>query len=414
MVSIVIPYAFFFYESDVDPNQPRSGDRCTCESQAGIAACYTSVVFFIFLALLVILYAVLGVTHIPVDVITYKVSRVVQIGAAVPDCTPDLCVNGATVWEFPTSFPIFLIAFLSFIGWFFFTFFVGVGLVALPMDLINEFRTRPRKLEPAKYSEEKRNLVKRATDLIAIGEALKQEIEDAPPSARRKLAKIQRKFEANYYFLKKDFVFLETSFKLRGGNSLWYVFQLILGCLGAVISLTWIIHIALFVLPPQPISPFLNDLFITFETLIPGFPLLGVCVFGTWSYYLLWCCVKGNFKLGVRFFLWKMYPMEINNTMMNCFLFNTWLILLCSVPCVQFCATAFPIYTRYTAADLMFGSQIRYLRFFNYFYDDNIFVIVMLIMSVLSLLYLLVFPADRGAAVDKELKKLARTKGEDL
>jgi hypothetical protein len=67
-----------------------------------------------------------------------------------------------------------------------------------------------------------------------------------------------------------------------------------------------------------------------------------------YSYYLLACAVKGNFKLGLRFFIWKIYPMELHKTYMNAFLVNTWVILLCSVPAVQFCAWAFPIYARYT------------------------------------------------------------------
>jgi hypothetical protein len=51
--------------------------------------------------------------------------------------------------------------------------------------------------------------------------------------------------------------------------------------------------------------------------------------------------------------------MEIRKTLMNAFLVNTWLVLLCSVPTVQFSVTAFPIYARFTEVDLLFGAQVQ-------------------------------------------------------
>ena len=41
------------------------------------------------------------------------------------------------------SFPIYIMALLSFIGWIFLVFFGGLGLSALPLDLIMEFVNRP-------------------------------------------------------------------------------------------------------------------------------------------------------------------------------------------------------------------------------------------------------------------------------
>jgi hypothetical protein len=55
----------------------------------------------------------------------------------------------------------------------------------------------------------------------------------------------------------------------------------------------------------------------------------------------------------------QIYPMEVNNTLMNAFLINTWFILLISVPLVQFSAFAFPIYVRYTSINMLFGVQTK-------------------------------------------------------
>jgi hypothetical protein len=41
---------------------------------------------------------------------------------------------------------------LAFIGWFFFMLFVGVGFMALPMDLLNDYRTRPKRMTSLEYA----------------------------------------------------------------------------------------------------------------------------------------------------------------------------------------------------------------------------------------------------------------------
>jgi len=141
-----------------------------------------------------------------------------------------------------------------------------------------------------------------------------------------------------------------------------------------------------------------------------SFPLFGICAFATYAFYLLWCCVKGNFKLGIRLAFWKIYPMEVGKTKMNAFLANTWIILLCSVPTVQFCARAFPIYARETQIDLLFGTQIQYLNFFKYFWEQNVFIVALLVVVFISLLYLLMRPRDRAAEVERELDAIANRK----
>lgn len=43
------------------------------------------------------------------------------------------------------SFPIYVIGLVSFLSWFLFTIFGGIGLAAVPLDLIRTFNARPRK-----------------------------------------------------------------------------------------------------------------------------------------------------------------------------------------------------------------------------------------------------------------------------
>lgn len=47
--------------------------------------------------------------------------------------------------EIDVSFPIYVIGVISFLSWFLFVLFGGIGLSAIPMDLIRAFCGRPRR-----------------------------------------------------------------------------------------------------------------------------------------------------------------------------------------------------------------------------------------------------------------------------
>jgi len=79
---------------------------------------------------------------------------------------------------------------------------------------------------------------------------------------------------------------------------------------------------------------------------------------------------------------------------MNSFLFNAILILLSSVSVTQFCSTAFAEYTSFTDINLLFSVQIKYLRFFQWFYAYNVFVYSLLGIIVISTIYLGCRPSD--------------------
>ena len=42
---------------------------------------------------------------------------------------------------------VYFMAIIAFLGWFFFVMFVGIGLSALPMDLLYDFTTRPQTID---------------------------------------------------------------------------------------------------------------------------------------------------------------------------------------------------------------------------------------------------------------------------
>jgi len=408
MLFFVIPFAYFYYENDLAPDQ---GKGC-CASQGQQALMYTFGFSIVFILLLVIMYAVINEAHIPVTTVYLTASNVLHhntplnlVGCQLPDCS-----TKENFWIISVTFPIYLVAFISFIGWFFFTMFVGVGMIALPMDLINEFRTRPKPLKREEYEAKKQEIGSWAAEIISQGQALKEILDEEGQSRsqKRRNRKKFQEFEVQYNIVKVEWKKLEVTQEIKGENGgtyiLWGYAKLVTGIVSMILSLTWIIHICVFIVPSSPVTPFLNTFFITLEDAFGGgFPLFGVLAFAIWSYYLLWCCIKGSFKLGLRFFIWKLYPMELGGTLMNSFLVNTWLLLLCSVPIVQFCSQSFPVYARLTDVDMLFGTQIKYLKFFSYFWAYNIFIYVILGLSFISLIFLLVRPDDSAKNISRKI-----------
>jgi len=63
-----------------------------------------------------------------------------------------------------------------------------------------------------------------------------------------------------------------------------------------------------------------------------GVGFMAMIIFTFFSVYMLWAVVKGNFKFGVRIpYCCAVHPMKPNETLMNSFLFNIWLLLLCVI-----------------------------------------------------------------------------------
>ena len=76
--------------------------------------------------------------------------------------------------------------------------------------------------------------------------------------------------------------------------------------------------------------------------------------------------------------------------MMSSFLVNSALILLVSAAVVQFCATAFDGYAQQTAIQEVFGSEIFNLQSVRVLFENNVFVIIMLVVSALTAVWLAV------------------------
>jgi len=439
-VLIVIPFAYFYYENETDSSKSTAGcfglipfwNSQLCEGIKWALAFFVS-----FALILVILYLIIPYAYIPVVVRIYSWDSIgldpdddellrtengyipdnlytdLEITCGTNPIFYAICYKYETSIEVLVSPPVYAMALLAFLGWFLFVIFAGMGLPALPWDWFNEWRFRPKPIDLSKYAEEKRKIGERAQMLRRAGETIKDdELNNLGNKLSRKekrdFAQTMHRFENAVFLLKRDYYHLQISYKKRGGNPLAYWLKLAASAVGASMSLMWLVHIALFILPTQPVDPFLNTLFIGLS--VPGFPLFGVLAFSCYSFWLLLCVIKGNFRFGLRLACCRVFPMEYQNTLMNSLLANTWLILLSSVVVVQFCALAFPVYARNTQIDLLFGTQIRFLQFFHYFFANNVFIWALLCFVIISACWLFLCPKNEANRIEGELQDIMKGK----
>jgi LMBR1 domain-containing protein 1 len=177
-------------------------------------------------------------------------------------------------------------------------------------------------------------------------------------------------------------------YKKNDINPLLPWLQLIGGLFSLLLSFSWFLQILLQIFLRGRMA-FLN---VIFASLTEAFPLFGVCAYGVFAFYIMITVISGSIKFAGRFFLISIHPMKINGTMMNSFLFNVGILLVCSVAAIQLCTTAFAQFANNSAIAQIFVVQIQYLKFLNFFYSISVpvFYCILYIVSLVFLLYTLV------------------------
>jgi LMBR1 domain-containing protein 1 len=118
-------------------------------------------------------------------------------------------------------------------------------------------------------------------------------------------------FESNCILAEREFTTLDNTAQYRKKvEPCWYVLKLILGILCLLISLILIVHLFLYVLlkvDGKSVKPFLNTVLEDIENSNASF--FATVLFAFIGYYFMICAIKGNVKLGLRFFCFTFYPM---------------------------------------------------------------------------------------------------------
>lgn len=439
---ILIPFATFYYEADdgllmagtaYAPNPVK-------KSRLRQALCYQLFVIVIVSIFFTVMYLLLSDTKIPVIEYTgngpslltqksYMITPIFNGTVTLPfnattqmanmDDNDDAWVTATVRNDSPiiltlqVSFGTFFAGLMAWIGWFLFAVFGGIGLSAVPLDLILTYTHRPRHLDAVEFAEVQLSLRERVNELVDIGELIKIEREQKAvagltsrfggwtlDSDARKAAKEERQailgFKQAVYLLEEDV----EQFQAVGAakdkyNPLIPYIALVCGFISIIISIFWFIHIIVYVFPNPPWAPFLNNYFSFFDAWFPLFGVLSVAIF---TLYLLFAAIKGAFKFGIRLLLFHIHPMKVGKTYMSSFLFNLALVLLCALPVVQFCQQAFADYAAFAEIRQLFGVQIQYLQFFSAFWRNDIFIYVFFVISILTALYLARTPKDQSAS----------------
>lgn len=203
---------------------------------------------------------------------------------------------------------------MAWLGWFFFAIFGGVGLAALPLDLILGFINRPRHMNPEEYAEVKESLQKRVNEMVDMGEKMKREHDEKEQLASgdggggwfnrqaykdaREERNCVREFKAAVFLLEQDVTdFTAASEKSENYNPLLPWLGLMGGIFSLILTLTWFIHISIYVIPNPPLNSFLNAFF----EALGFFPMFSFVVVLMYTGYLFACAMKGCFKFGLKF-----------------------------------------------------------------------------------------------------------------
>lgn len=432
-VFILVPFSTFYYEADDGMLMAGTSVAPTVTPKSKIrqACCWQVAVLIVVGAFFALAYLLASDTNIPVNEYvgsplslaetiedgrgvvfftnpganeTFHSSQLEDMTANDAAYTRALKDNGEQTLTLSVGISTFFAAFMAWVGWFLFALFGGIGMSALPMDLIATYKNRPRHMDAVEFAEAQTSLRERVNELVDIGEMIKVEREANPAmgqlggmrgmfnAEKRGERQALLEFKQAVFLLEKDVDdFQACTSNYEKYNPLTPYIAIVAGVFSVIISSFWIVHIVVYVFPNDPLAPFLNNYFQWFDNWFPLFGVLSVAIF---TLYLLFAAVKGCFKFGLRVACIELHPMIVGKTYMSSFMFNIGLVLLCALPVVQFAQDAFSDYARFSTIRQIFGVQAENLQFFGWWWKQNLFVYIFLGLSFLSFLYLMCRPRD--------------------
>ncbi|KAI9023288.1 LMBR1-like membrane protein-domain-containing protein [Hyaloraphidium curvatum] len=408
LVLVVVPFTIFYYEGEEDDGRDGESRRRT-SSQVIYALKWLIPMLVLCGGLVGTLWWFVGTAEVTViDLVGNLVPGTDYMRAqlcSVDNPTLATCSATRVTLTLKVSVMVYLIALTTLFGWVLLAFFGGVGLAALPFDLLMGWKMRPRPLKTEDYLARKKAIGEKAAAMMAMSETIAAEVKEANSAGSRsgkrlqKARALERKFRKDVLILEYHFQRMEDAYRKQGGDFLLQLACLLLGCIGVAISLTWIIHICIYLIPQQlglyPIDPFLNSFFSAVSTV----PFVGIGLYALWSFWLLACVIKGNTKVGMRLLFIPVHEMKIGQTLMSSLIFNAGLILLCSLAVAQFCTLSFASYAKYTTSASLFAVQMVNLTGITYIYKALAFALA--VFAGLCLIYMIYRPPHKEMALER-------------
>lgn len=380
------------------------------------AAIFTAIIFSICAIIIVALYFIFRKVSIPV----YAVNCSSWVTDPFSDAQSSThCQN--TVYSYMSmtaGFLNFVFTIFTLAGWFLFATFGGIGLTALPMDLILYFVDRPTPEDVALFAEKSKEMGQQALLLKDQAALLKRKADERANTSVTGAAKFfgsmtERGLKSEYNKLKQSTIILEEQYgRLQvkreevGQSALKLIASLVGGCICGLLSVCIWLHLLLYRLiqssDGQPAWLFLNYVLNWPDD--AGIFIISLIFYSIFVFYLMACCVKGCFKFGMRFFfLIPIHPMKKDGTYFHAFLFNIVMLLLSSMAVVQFCQDIFADYSNMTDADMLFQGQMKNMKFFGWFFRSHFFEWIFFVWSIICLAYLIWKPRDHAALTSKTL-----------
>ena len=137
---------------------------------------------------------------------------------------------------------------MSFISWFLFCVFGGIGLAAIPLDYFYDFCTRPKRRTMDQMVLAKQKIILDAQKLKNFAADLKEKENRGDgtkyffSSDKRVFNDLLTKLRAATYILNKEHQMYQIQSNLNEKGVLIYYLGLVIGIVTAIMSLAWFIH----------------------------------------------------------------------------------------------------------------------------------------------------------------------------
>jgi len=427
LLVFVVPFLIFYYEESDEGETPNRVRRL-CGFNLHQALClsilYELVVLFIAGSILAITFTLASKAHLEISSLIVPINIFVPPNPSQQSCGSGSCTFKKGILDIDTTFVVYAAALTCGVSNVLFSIYLGVGFISLPYYGVTNFISRPKILSTIDATNARGKLRARSSELFEIADDLGKRMADAAEqnflfksrsnesiswfSGRaRRNAGLQTEFKRLKLLsasLENDLETFHLSDPINWKqiyNPWLFILQLAGGVVAGFFSLFWILHIILFMLFSPPVSGFFNSVLSAFDK---GFPPASTLLIFLLTCHLLFSAMAGAFSLGTRIFFINVHQMEVGKTLLNSFFFNAGLVLLLTLPLVQFLSDAFASYGQHSET-AVFGTQFRSIDGFQTLYKYNVFLFLMLSMSLLSLLYFCFCP-NRAAQTKLLSKKL--------
>lgn len=243
--TIIIPYTLFLYETDDE--KPLISRLCSA--------------FFmeIFIVIVVAILALIAFGAMRTASLSeLQIQSVANLSASESSTSVanGIVVGDRVIYNVPPF--IFLVVFILLIGWFLFVVFGGIGIFALPLDLIIEFFTRPKPRSAREIAERKVALRKTTETLLSYARQVLErssetENEESDKGLiqrwrdKRSLSKRESKLASEVYKLELEYDIFEAENSLSANPIIDYL-KLLLGMIMMLISFIIWLHLIVYVL----------------------------------------------------------------------------------------------------------------------------------------------------------------------